>query len=263
MGRTASGGVESDRGKRLQPVCRCVRPTPSRVRRGVDGGPPRLLEPRRSSRRGPGGHRTCPVRDRPPVGRRKRPDRAGSSASSSAGGDWPSASSSTSRPYSRPGRRAPSTGLRASGPSDHPRRRGRSRESTSGSVRSPGHAPAPSPTPPRSRNEALPSKSGGESNSARSGPTPERIDWSGFVPVPRSTLDTAAALIGRTSKSAADAVGRPVEGGILRQVTIGRRTRAFEAPEAIAASTDPERRLGIHRLTAGHRTGHRARPAWV
>ncbi len=60
---------------------------------------------------------------------------------------------------------------------------------------------------------------------------------------PILTVDSAAALIGRTFKPAADAIERLVEAGILQQVTVGRRNRAFEAPEVIAAFTDLERQL--------------------
>jgi len=57
------------------------------------------------------------------------------------------------------------------------------------------------------------------------------------------TVESAAALIGRTYKPANDAIQRMVKAGVLRQVTIGRRNRAFEAPEVIAAFTDLERQL--------------------
>jgi len=60
---------------------------------------------------------------------------------------------------------------------------------------------------------------------------------------PILTVDSAAALIGRTFKPAADAIERLVDAGILRQVTVGRRNRAFEAPEVIAAFTELERQL--------------------
>jgi len=60
---------------------------------------------------------------------------------------------------------------------------------------------------------------------------------------PILTVDSAAALIGRTFKPAAHAIERLVDAGILRQVTVGRRNRAFEAPEVIAAFTDLERQL--------------------
>lgn len=60
---------------------------------------------------------------------------------------------------------------------------------------------------------------------------------------PILTVDSAASLIGRTFKPAADAIERLVDAGILRQVTVGRRNRAFEAPEVIAAFTALERQL--------------------
>ncbi|HET6909670.1 MAG TPA: Fic family protein [Mycobacteriales bacterium] len=60
---------------------------------------------------------------------------------------------------------------------------------------------------------------------------------------PVITVESAAALIGRTYKPANDAIQRMMEAGVLRQVTIGRRNRAFEAPDVIAAFTDLERQL--------------------
>lgn len=60
---------------------------------------------------------------------------------------------------------------------------------------------------------------------------------------PVVTVDSAATLIGRSFKPANDAIGRLVDEGILRQVTIGRRNRAFEAPEVIEAFTALERQL--------------------
>lgn len=60
---------------------------------------------------------------------------------------------------------------------------------------------------------------------------------------PILTADSAAMLLGRTYKPAAAAIERLVEVGILRQVNVGRRNRAFEAPEVIAAFTALERQL--------------------
>jgi hypothetical protein len=60
---------------------------------------------------------------------------------------------------------------------------------------------------------------------------------------PVLTVDSAAQLIGRTYKPANDAIERLVGAGILRQITIGRRNRAFEAPDVIAAFTTLERQL--------------------
>jgi Fic family protein len=60
---------------------------------------------------------------------------------------------------------------------------------------------------------------------------------------PVLTAESAAALIGRTFKPADHAIQRLVEAGILHQITIGRRNRAYEAPEVIDAFTDLERQL--------------------
>jgi Fic family protein len=60
---------------------------------------------------------------------------------------------------------------------------------------------------------------------------------------PVLTVDGAAILIGRTYKPAAAAIERLVDVGILRQINVGRRNRAFEAPEVIAAFTALERQL--------------------
>lgn len=60
---------------------------------------------------------------------------------------------------------------------------------------------------------------------------------------PILTADSAATLLGRTFKPAAAAIQRLVDAGILRQVNVGRRNKAFEAPEVIAAFTALERQL--------------------
>jgi Fic family protein len=60
---------------------------------------------------------------------------------------------------------------------------------------------------------------------------------------PIVTVNSAAALIGRTFKSANDAVMRLAAEGILKQVGVGRRNRAFEAPDVIDAFTALERQL--------------------
>jgi len=75
---------------------------------------------------------------------------------------------------------------------------------------------------------------------------------------PVLTVESAASLIGRTYNPANDAVQRLVNGGILRQITIGRRNRAYEAPDIIDAFTDLERQLAS---PAGDtRTSSPARP---
>lgn len=60
---------------------------------------------------------------------------------------------------------------------------------------------------------------------------------------PVLTVDGAAQLIGRTYKPANEAIQRLMDAGVLRQITIGRRNRAFEAPDVITAFTDLERQL--------------------
>ena len=60
---------------------------------------------------------------------------------------------------------------------------------------------------------------------------------------PVLTVERAAKLLGRTFKLVGAAIERCVDAGILRQVTVGRRNRAYEAPDAIAAFTALERRL--------------------
>ncbi|MFI5037816.1 MAG: Fic family protein [Solirubrobacterales bacterium] len=60
---------------------------------------------------------------------------------------------------------------------------------------------------------------------------------------PVLTVESAATLTGRTYNPANEAIQRLVQAGILRQITIGRRNRAYEAPEIIEAFTDLERQL--------------------
>ena len=60
---------------------------------------------------------------------------------------------------------------------------------------------------------------------------------------PLLTATTASDLIGRSFQATSQAIDRLVEAGILTQVTVGRRNRAFEAPELIEAFTTLERQL--------------------
>ncbi len=60
---------------------------------------------------------------------------------------------------------------------------------------------------------------------------------------PVLTVGGVAALIGRSYPQTNAAVERLVSGGILTQVTVGRRNRAFEAPDVINAFTDLERQF--------------------
>jgi Fic family protein len=60
---------------------------------------------------------------------------------------------------------------------------------------------------------------------------------------PVLTVPSAAALIGRSFTAANNAMAQLGKAGVLRQVNVGRRNRAYEAPEIIAAFTDLERQL--------------------
>ena len=60
---------------------------------------------------------------------------------------------------------------------------------------------------------------------------------------PILTVSGAAELIRRSGQAVNEAIGRLAEAGVLRQITVGRRNRAFEASDLIEAFTDLERRL--------------------
>ena len=60
---------------------------------------------------------------------------------------------------------------------------------------------------------------------------------------PLLTATTASDLVGRSFQATSQAIDRLVEAGVLKQVTVGRRNRAFEAPELIEAFTALERQL--------------------
>jgi Fic family protein len=60
---------------------------------------------------------------------------------------------------------------------------------------------------------------------------------------PVITVQTAASLTGRSAQAVNEAIPRLLEAGILRQTTVGRRNRAFEAPELVDSFADLERRL--------------------
>ena len=61
------------------------------------------------------------------------------------------------------------------------------------------------------------------------------------------TAGSAADLTGRSFKAANDGISRLVDAGVLRQVSVGRRNRAFEAPEVIEEFTALERQLASPR----------------
>jgi Fic family protein len=84
-----------------------------------------------------------------------------------------------------------------------------------------------------------------------------------LVGAPVVTVNSAAELIGRSFVQTNEAVARLVEEGILQQVTVGRRNRAFEAPDVIDALTDLERQLASPantRISAPARQVPRRRP---
>lgn len=60
---------------------------------------------------------------------------------------------------------------------------------------------------------------------------------------PIVTVQSAAALIDRSEQAVNEAIPRLVEAQILKQTTLGRRNRAFEASDLIDAFTDLERQL--------------------
>ena len=60
---------------------------------------------------------------------------------------------------------------------------------------------------------------------------------------PLLTTATASELIGRSFQATSLAIDRLAQAAILRQVTVGRRNRAFEAPELIETFTALERQL--------------------
>jgi Fic family protein len=64
-----------------------------------------------------------------------------------------------------------------------------------------------------------------------------------LIGAPVLTTRSASELIGRSFVQTNEAVARLVDAGILHQVTVGSRNRAFEVPEIIAAFTDLERQL--------------------
>jgi Fic family protein len=60
---------------------------------------------------------------------------------------------------------------------------------------------------------------------------------------PVLTVNGAAELIGRSFPQTNEAIARLTQAGVLSQVTVGKRNRAFEVKEIINAFTDLERQL--------------------
>jgi Fic family protein len=76
----------------------------------------------------------------------------------------------------------------------------------------------------------------------RSGSATERL-INALPGAPIVTVKSAAGLIGRSFQAANEGIDRLVGAGILKQVKVGRRNRAFEAPALIRQFTDLERQL--------------------
>lgn len=60
---------------------------------------------------------------------------------------------------------------------------------------------------------------------------------------PVLTVQSAAALVGRSNQATNEAIRQLSAAGVLEQATIGRRNRGFEAPDLISAFIDLERQL--------------------
>ena len=60
---------------------------------------------------------------------------------------------------------------------------------------------------------------------------------------PVLTVSAAAELIGRSFQAANEAVGRLEAAGVLRQINVGRRNRAYEAKAVVDAFAELERSL--------------------
>ncbi len=81
---------------------------------------------------------------------------------------------------------------------------------------------------------------------------------------PILTVASAEALLGRTFKPTHEAIERLLDAGVLRQVKIDKRSRAYEASEIIDAFTALERRLAspegdTHSSPPARRVPHRPR----
>jgi Fic family protein len=60
---------------------------------------------------------------------------------------------------------------------------------------------------------------------------------------PVLTVQSAAELIGRSVQAVNEAIPKLVAAGVLKQTTIGKRNRGFEAPDLIRLFTELERQL--------------------
>ncbi len=76
----------------------------------------------------------------------------------------------------------------------------------------------------------------------RSGSAADRL-INALPGAPIITVNQGADLIGRTFQATNQGIAQLVHAGVLKQVNVGRRNRAFEAPQLIRQFTDLERRL--------------------
>jgi hypothetical protein len=79
-----------------------------------------------------------------------------------------------------------------------------------------------------------------------------------LIGVPVITVKSAAEMIGHSFPQTNEAIDRLVNVDVLRQVSVGKRNRAFEAPAIIEAFTSLERQLASPEGDA--RTSRLARP---
>ncbi|HET6344068.1 MAG TPA: Fic family protein, partial [Myxococcota bacterium] len=88
-----------------------------------------------------------------------------------------------------------------------------------------------------------------------------------LLSVPVITVHSAAKMIGRTFPATNNAVAALVEAGILKQTSLGRRNRAFEAPDVLSAFNALERRLaspaGDTRMAKPSRRTPAAQKDWL
>jgi Fic family protein len=77
---------------------------------------------------------------------------------------------------------------------------------------------------------------------------------------PILTVRSAATLIGRSEQAVNEAVPRLLAARVLKQTTLARRNRAFEAPELLDAFTDLERQLASPRGSTRHSPPERPVP---
>jgi hypothetical protein len=75
-----------------------------------------------------------------------------------------------------------------------------------------------------------------------------------------SIVPAAATLIVRTFNASHEAIQQLVEAGVLRQVHVGRRSRAYEAPDKGADFTTLERQLVRPERNTGKRKPPRKVP---